>query len=103
MQSLVCITPGKFAISVSSFITLTNSFQDIEVPLNNLTPDSVLLMPRPYPGFLPLKFKGAGSINAFKLADIEKIEIAIGSDILPAELNKPYSMEVESIWFQKSK
>ena len=102
VKAKIILTNGD-AISVSSFITLTNSFQDIEVPLNNLTPDSVLLMPRPYPGFLPLKFKGAGSINAFKLADIEKIEIAIGSDILPAEFNKPYSMEVESIWFQKSK
>jgi hypothetical protein len=60
-------------------------------------------MPRPYPGFMPLKFKGAGSIAAFKLYDIEKIEVTIGSDILPAEFNKPYSMEVESIWLQKSK
>jgi hypothetical protein len=94
---------NRDAISVSSFITLTNNFQDIEVPLNNLIPDSVLLMPRPYPGFLPLKFKGAGSVTVFKLFDIEKIEMTIGSDILPAEFNKPYSMEVESIWFQKNK
>ena len=85
VKAKVTLTNGD-AISVSSFITLTNSFQDIEVPLNNLTPDSVLLMPRPYPGFLPLKFKGAGSIAAFKLSDIEKIEITIGSDILPGRI-----------------
>ncbi|MES1198255.1 MAG: membrane or secreted protein [Chitinophagaceae bacterium] len=91
------------AVSVSSYITLTNSLQDIEVPLNDLVSDSVLLMPRPYPGFQPLKFKGAGSISTFKLSDMEKIEITIGSDLLPSEFNKPYSMEVESIWLQKSK
>lgn len=92
---------NRDAISVSSLITLTGSFRDIEVPLNNLTADSALLMPGPYPGFQPLKFKVAGPVAAFKLYDIEKIEITIGSDILSAEFNKPNSMEVESIWFQK--
>lgn len=90
-------------ISVSSFITLTSNFQDIEVHLGNLVPDSELLMPRPYPGFMALKFNGSGNINAFKLSEMEKIEITIGSDIQPVEFIKPYSMEVESIWFQKSK
>lgn len=90
------------AVSVSSFITLTNEFQDIEVPLNALAPDSVLLMPRPYPGFMALKFKGAGAGAPFRLADMEKIEVTIGSDIQPAEFKKPYSMEVESIWIQSA-
>jgi hypothetical protein len=94
---------NKDAVSVSFGITLTNRLEDIEVPLTNFTADSVLLMPRPYPGFLPLKFKGAGSIAAIKLTEMEKIEITIGGDALPAEFNKPYSMEVESIWIEKSK
>ena len=47
-----------FAISVSSLITLTNSFQDIVVALNNLIPDSVLLMPGHYPGFCNYTLKG---------------------------------------------
>ena len=71
------------ALSFSASITLTNNFQDIEVPLNKLSPDSVLLLPRPYPGFLPLWFKGAGIPAAFKLADIEKIQVTIGSEIAP--------------------
>lgn len=92
------------AISVSATITLTNTLQDIEVPLNNLMSDSMLLMPRPYPGFQPLKFGATRAINSsFKLSEIEKIEITIGSDVLPAAYKKPYSMEVESIWIQKRK
>ena len=91
------------AFSVSSFITLTSGFQDIEVPLNNLLPDSLLLLPRPYPGFLPLWFKGTGISSRFKLSDIEKIQVTIGSELPFAELNKPYSMEIESIWFEKRK
>jgi hypothetical protein len=91
------------ALSFAQYITITNTFQDIEVPLNNLRPDSVLLLPRPYPGFLPLWFKGSGTPAAFKLPDAEKIQVTIGTGIPASEFNKPYSMEVESIWFQKSK
>jgi hypothetical protein len=91
------------AVSVSSFITLTDQFTDIEVPMNNLVPDSALLLPRPYPGFQPLKFKAAGSVVSFKLYEMEKIEITIGSDVLPAEFNKPYSAEIASVWLERRK
>ena len=93
----------KNAISVASYIALTNTFQDIEVPLNNVTPDSLLLMPRPYPGFLPLWFKGSETSTAFRLADAEKIQVTIGSEVPSSQFNKPYSLEVQAIWFQKSK
>jgi hypothetical protein len=75
--------------------------QDVEVPLNNLMPDSSLLLPRPYPGFLPLWFKASASNASFKLSDTEKIEMLSGFDISANDLNKPYSMEVASIWFEK--
>ncbi|MEI9945344.1 MAG: membrane or secreted protein [Chitinophagaceae bacterium] len=100
VQAKVILTNAD-ATSVSTFITLTNSFQDIEVPLTNLIADSALVLPRPYPPYLPSKFKGGGSIGGFKLSDAEKIEITIGSELLPAEFSKPYSIEVESIWLQK--
>jgi hypothetical protein len=100
VQAKIILTNAD-AISVSVIITLTNSFGDIEVPLTNLIPDSALLLPRPYPGYLPSKFKGDGSAAGFKLSDAEKIEITIGSELSPAEFNKSYSIEVESIWLQK--
>ncbi len=90
------------AFSFSTYITLANSFQDMEVPLNNLVSDSLMLLPRPYPGFLPLWFKGSG-ISSFKLPDLEKIQVTIGTDITESGFKKPYSMEVESIWLEKNK
>jgi hypothetical protein len=90
------------AVSAASFITLTDKFMDIEISLTNLVPDSSLLMPRPYPGFQSLWFKGAGSMGSFRLQDVEKIEITIGSDLPLSEFNKPYGMEVQSIWLQKN-
>lgn len=92
----------KDASSFSIFITLTNNFQDIEVPLNNLGPDSSLLLPRPYPGFLPLWFKAPGT-SLFKISEIEKIQVTIGTELNETEFKSPYSMEVESIWLEKKK
>ena len=92
----------KDAFSFAAYITLTNNFQDIELPLNNLLADSVLLLPRPYPGFLPLWFKSSGNAS-FKLSEIEKIQVTIGTDVPESEFKKPYGLEIESIWLEKNK
>jgi hypothetical protein len=93
------INADNFAVSTT--ITITGNFSDIEVPLNNLVADSSLLLPRPYPGFHPLWFKGAGSASGFRLQDAEKIEVLVGPGIPASEYNKPYSLEVGSIWLEK--
>ncbi|MBC7830345.1 MAG: membrane or secreted protein [Chitinophagaceae bacterium] len=93
---------NKDAFSFSTFINLNNTFQDLEVPINNLAQDSALLLPRPYPGFLPLWFKGSG-IASFALADMERIQVSVGSELHESEFKKPYSLEVESIWLEKRK
>jgi hypothetical protein len=92
----------KNAFAFSTFVTVTNQFQDIKVPLNSFTPDSALLLPRPYPGFLPLRFKASGT-SLFNLAEMEKIQITIGSELKETEFKKPYSMEVWSIWLERNK
>jgi len=93
---------NKDGFSFSAPLALTNAFRDIEVPLNEMHSGSTLLMPRPYPGFLPLWFKGSG-VPTFKLADIEKVQLTIGEDVTESEFKKTYSMEVQSIWLEKSK
>jgi hypothetical protein len=87
-------------VSVSSSITLTNNFQDIILPLKNFTADSALLLPRPYPGFMALRFKASGN-GSFKLNDVEKIELTAGSDLPASEFKKQYDIEIGSIWLQK--
>jgi len=89
--------------SVSSMVTLTNDFKDIEVPIKSFASDSALLMPRPYPHFLPLKFKVNKSGDKINLSDVEKVEVTIGEGIPASDLKKPYNLEVEGIWLQKQK
>jgi hypothetical protein len=89
------------AFSYSAYITLTDTFQDIEVPLKDMAPDSAWIMPRPYPGFQPLWFQAGGAPPPFTLADMEKIQVTIGGDLPASEFHKPLSLLVSSIWLQK--
>ena len=88
------------AFSYSADITLGNDFQDIPVPLNNMSPDSVWIMPRPYPGFQPLWFKAGGTPPPFSLSNTEKIQVTIGSDVPASEFQHAYGLEIGSIWLQ---
>jgi hypothetical protein len=88
-------------VGLSTTITLTGDFNDIEVPIMDLVSDSSLLLPRPYPGFHPLWFRASVNAAGFRLMDAEKIEMIIGPRIPASEYNIPYSLEVESIWLEK--
>jgi hypothetical protein len=95
---LILIT--KDAVPFSATITLPATLQDIEIPLSRLQQDSMLLLPRPYPGFMPLWFSPAGR-HSFSLADVEKLQVVFGADLRPSDFSKPYSMEIESVWIKK--
>ncbi len=90
----------KDAVSVSTAITLTNDFRDVVLSLKNFTPDSALLLPRPYPGFMALRFKAPGK-SSFHIKEIEKIEITAGSDLPATEFKKQYDIEIGSVRLQK--
>ena len=81
------------ADAFSTEIQLSKNWQDIEIPLSNLQADSFLLLPRPYPGFLPLYFKSAGN-RPFDITKVEKLEISFGG-----KDQSPTSIEVESVYF----
>lgn len=95
---LILIT--KDAVPFSATISLPSSLQDVELPLSSLQQDSMLLLPRPYPGFMPLWFSPAGR-HSFSLADVERLQVVLYADPHPSEFSKPYSMEIESIWIKK--
>ncbi len=94
------ILTDKDAVSISSETTLTNNFQEIVLPLKNFRTDSALLLPRPYPGFMALRFKASG-MSSFKWNDVEKIEVTAGSELPASEFKKQYDIEMGSIWLQK--
>jgi hypothetical protein len=62
------------AEAFSTTISLTDSFNEFEIPLSTLKKGSFLLLPRPYPHFLPLYFNSV-SKQPFNLGDTKRIEI----------------------------
>ena len=84
------------ASAYGTAVNLTSEFKDIEVPLSDFKPDSTLLLPRPYPGFLPLWFK-ASSFSGLSIPKLDKLEITAGGDLSPDQYNKPIGIEVETI------
>ncbi|MDQ6609218.1 MAG: membrane or secreted protein, partial [Bacteroidota bacterium] len=91
---LSLITTGAEAFATT--ISLTKDWNEIEIPLSSLQKGSLLLLPRPYPAFQPLRFTSSGN-NSLNVSDIEKLEITFGEG---ASLS-PVSIEVESISLKK--
>ncbi len=84
------------ASTYAASINLTNQFQTITIPLSTFKPDSGLLLPRPYPNFLPLWFK-ASSFNGLSISNLDKLEVTTGRDLSPDDYNKALGVEVESV------
>jgi hypothetical protein len=87
--------------SFATYIKVGSGFKDFEIPLNSLKQDSALLLPRPYPGFLPLWFKSAVN-STFNLEEAEKLEISFGHNASHVPEIKPLSLQIESVWLKKS-
>jgi hypothetical protein len=96
--------PGKLRValidndasSYAASVDLTSEFKNIEIPLSAFTPDSSLLLPRPYPGFLPLWFK-ASSFSDLAVSKLDKLEVTAGDRLSADQYNKPFGIEVESV------
>ena len=50
---------------------------ELRLPLADFRPAPLLLVPRPYPGFLPLLFQGAGPAPALRLAEVEVLQVVV--------------------------
>lgn len=78
-------------------ITIDSIYRDIEIPLSQLSPGPMLLLPRPYPGFMPLWFTAPGAA-APDLRQLDKAEISLA---LKTGVNLyPCVAEVESLWLK---
>lgn len=76
-------------------VSLAKEWKDIEVPLATLNKVPYLLLPRPYPGFLPLWFTSSGN-RTFNISDAEKLEI-----YFKPKNSSEASIEVQWVWLAK--
>ncbi|MFD2287973.1 membrane or secreted protein [Pedobacter petrophilus] len=79
----------------SKEISANQEFQEIEIPLNQFKPDRQLLLPRPYPGFLPLYYQSPTKAD-FDLKKVEKLEVTFGY----RESVEPVTLTLSSVYLK---
>lgn len=65
--------------AVSGLINIGRKAAEVPAAVQAMKPDAFMLLPRPYPGFQPMYFKGSGK-EAFKLQELEKIQVLLLGD-----------------------
>lgn len=84
------------ATAYGASVALSREWKTIELAVASLQKDSMLLLPRPYPGFQPLWFVSS-SKNGLRIERIEKLEVRFAA----VEAFKPASIEVQWIRLKK--
>jgi hypothetical protein len=86
----------KDAVAYSAPLPLSTEVQEVRIPLSAFQPDALLIVPRPYPAFLPLRYQ-SGSKAPLKLADAEVLQVVWEA---AAVGGSPQSVDIESISLQ---
>ncbi|MGB3080110.1 MAG: hypothetical protein WBB31_13580, partial [Saprospiraceae bacterium] len=80
-------------------IELTPTNNEYRLKLKDLKKVRAVLMPRPYPTFLPY-YSSAGKSMKLDLNQIESLEISIGPGINEEDWGKVYEMMILSVWLE---
>ena len=96
MRAVKVVLPTKDAAAYSAALALGTELQEVRIPLSAFRPMPLLLVPRPYPGFLPLQFQPAQP--AFKLTDAEVLQVVVGRRPLP--VGSQLHVDIESVSLQ---
>ena len=99
--------PGKIQLALvmkdgsayGGIITAGANSQDYMLLLADLKPVKYVLMPRPYPTFLPYYFDNKSTSN-FDLSEVESIQFSIGPGIPENELDEKHGIAIESVRLQ---
>ena len=80
-------------------VTLTSSTEDHALNISDLKPVDIVLLPRPYPTFLPYYFR-AGRQGALDMSEVETLQISIGPGLKPGT-SVPIEIGIESVRMEK--
>ena len=73
--------------------------QQYSLPIKDLKRVRPVLLPRPYPTFLPY-FSEAGKATKLDLSQVESLQISIGPGINEKDWGKVYEVMIGSVWLE---
>ncbi len=90
----------KDGSAFGSTIIIGSQKNRYEIPLSKLTKVKSVLLPRPYPTFLPYYSK-AGKADQLDLSQIESLQISIGPGIKEEDWGKTYAVMIGSVLLEE--
>ncbi len=90
----------KNGTSFGATVKLSRGLENLSLPLSAFRPDSMMLLPRPFPGFLPLWFK-ADSRQPPDLRDLQAVQFVMRS-ASDSAARDTCDFEIESAWLDNS-
>lgn len=84
----------------SAYVVVSDTMRDIAVPVSSLQKDSYMLLPKPYPGFLPSSFKNENN-TTFNINRVNMFEVVATQDAGADQPSKTYNLDVESVMLKK--
>jgi hypothetical protein len=90
---------GRDGTAWGAVVSLDGEWRDVSVPLSELRPTTLALLPRPYPEFLPNELPLASSgRRSLTLADLDGVQLRIGARLYPGgSAEGAHGFEVESV------
>ncbi len=84
-------------------IALTDAWRDIAVPLSSLRRVPLVLLPRPFPEYLPYMLESAGEYAALNLAQLEGLQYSMDGDpAVAADESVPQGFEIERVTLDRN-
>jgi hypothetical protein len=79
-------------------IELTDAWQEFAIPVSELLPTPLALLPRPFPQFLPYLFERNAEREGPRLAELDGLQFAVGPHLFqPDDLEGAHGFEIERV------
>jgi hypothetical protein len=81
-----------------SIIELTDAWREVVVPLSELRPTPLALLPRPYPHFLPEFLETTATHEEPQVSELDGLQFSVGADLFQAaDLEGAHGFEIERV------
>lgn len=81
----------------TSHITINWELEKYLIPISDLKQEAALLLPRPFPGFMPLMLKNIKSADGINWSDVEKMQISLEQTEDNRQSEISYTIEVGKV------
>ena len=79
-------------------VELTDTWRELVIPLSELRPISLALLPRPYPQFLPYLRETTTAHEGPRLAELDGLQFAVGANLFQdADVEGEHGFEIERV------